>query len=178
MRIYWTSFLQNGFHLSSYTNVFRKLSQVKGDLLKKIRYLVTWCREKLCKSVSKLIEISPKGSKEQKAILAISNIRFGQLGHSEEAVPTGYSKYDPQHWFFPESPKKNVREDVSWWGKQEKCEFMKLSLCCTELSFSPEDWTHKLFHPGYSCLQSIAPLLCTQGYFEIVPQFLESLIWL
>ena len=41
-------------------------------------------------------KISQKTSKEQKAILAISNIRFGQLDHSEQAVPTGYSKYNPQ----------------------------------------------------------------------------------
>ena len=47
-----------------------------------------------CFKIDKII--SPKTSKEQKAILAISNIRFGQLDHSEKAVPTGYSKYNPQ----------------------------------------------------------------------------------
>ena len=76
--------------------------QVKGHLLQKSD---TWLHgvEKNCAKLFQIDKkISPKTSKEQKAILAISNIRFGQLDHSEKAVPTGYSKYDPQRWFFPD----------------------------------------------------------------------------
>ena len=98
-----------------------------------------------CFKIDKII--SPKTSKEQKAILAISNIRFGQLDHSEKAVPTGYSKYDPQRWFFPDLQTK-IFEKV--YHDEENRRNVNLWSCPFAAQSCP--FHQKIEHTNYSIL--------------------------